>query len=102
MTRYAFFAAALGAVLMAASFAPHADAADGKKKSNGQQANGYVLEGGNKKGGYSYKKEDTMGYPPWDMPRQSPGGPFDSGFFFDGGTAHRGVPSYGDQSPYMH
>ena len=68
MTRYAFFAAALGAVLMAASFAPHADAADGKKKSNGQQANGYVLEGGNKKGGYSYKKKTRWAIPPGHAP----------------------------------
>jgi hypothetical protein len=50
-------------------------------------------------GGYSYKDVDsTSTYgrspPPWRDVRQSPGGPFDSGFFFDSG-----VPR-GDMSPY--
>jgi hypothetical protein len=50
-------------------------------------------------GGYSYKNPDvasTYGRspPPWLGVRQSPGGPFDSGFFFDSG-----IPR-GDNSPY--
>ena len=50
-------------------------------------------------GGYSYKDYDsTSTYgrspPPWRDVRQSPGGPFDSGFFFNSG-----VPR-GDNSPY--
>jgi hypothetical protein len=50
-------------------------------------------------GGYSYKDYDSIGTygqspPPWRDVRQSPGGPFNSGFFFDSG-----VPR-GDMSPY--
>ena len=50
-------------------------------------------------GGYSYKDYDSVSTygrspPPWRDVRQSPGGPFNSGFFFDSG-----VPR-GDMSPY--
>jgi hypothetical protein len=45
-------------------------------------------------GGYSYSRSDVMGSygaspPPYARPLQSPGGPFDSGFFFDSGIGPR-------------
>ena len=50
-------------------------------------------------GGYSYKNSDVVNTygrspPPWLDVRQSPGGPFDSGFFFDSGI------SRGNNAPY--
>jgi len=53
-------------------------------------------------GGYSYRAPDvTSTYgaapPPWMSVKQSPGGPFDSGFFFDSAIDPRG-----GNSPYMH
>jgi hypothetical protein len=53
-------------------------------------------------GGYSYRAPDvtsTYGHtpPPWAGVRQSQGGPFDSGFFFDSGIDPRG-----GNSPYLH
>jgi hypothetical protein len=53
-------------------------------------------------GGYSYGASSTVNTygsspPPYANVRQSPGGPFDSGFFFDSGNSPRG----GD-SPYLH
>jgi hypothetical protein len=51
-------------------------------------------------GGYSYRASDVTSTnsrmpPPWANVRQSPGGPFDSGFFFDSGIEPRG-----GNSPY--
>ena len=53
-------------------------------------------------GGYSYRATDvtsTYGWtpPPYMDVRQSPAGPFDSGFFFDSGIGPRG-----GNSPYLH
>jgi hypothetical protein len=53
-------------------------------------------------GGYSYSAPDVVNTygrspPPWLDVRQSPGGPFDSGFFFDSGIGPRG-----GNSPYLH
>jgi hypothetical protein len=53
-------------------------------------------------GGYSYRASDVTGTygrspPPYLDVRQSPGGPFDSGFFFDSGISPRG-----GNSPYFH
>lgn len=53
-------------------------------------------------GGYSYSAADvtsTFGGrpPPWMDVRQTPGGPFDSGFFFDSGMG-----LHGGNSPYQH
>jgi hypothetical protein len=53
-------------------------------------------------GGYSYSAADvTSTYgrspPPWLDVRQTPGGPFDSGFFFDSGMG-----LHGGNSPYLH
>jgi hypothetical protein len=52
-----------------------------RKRTN---ARGHVVM----RGGYSYGRSDVafpIGHSrgPWAMDRQSPGGPFDSGFFFD-------------------
>ena len=53
-------------------------------------------------GGYSYRAPDvtsTYGQspPPWLDVRQTPAGPFDSGFFFDSGMG-----LHGGNSPYQH
>jgi hypothetical protein len=54
-------------------------------------------------GGYSYSASDVSSTysrsspPPYLDVRQTPGGPFDSGFFFDSGIGPRG-----GFSPYMH
>jgi hypothetical protein len=49
-----------------------------------------------------YRRSDainTYGHhpPPWAEVRQTPSGPFDSGFFFDSG-----VGPHGGNSPYLH
>ena len=53
-------------------------------------------------GGYSYGRADVVSTygqspPPWLDVRQTPGGPFDSGFFFDSGMG-----LHGGNSPYQH
>jgi hypothetical protein len=53
-------------------------------------------------GGYSYKGADVVSTygrspPPWLDVRQTPGGSFDSGFFFDSGMG-----LHGGNSPYQH
>jgi hypothetical protein len=53
-------------------------------------------------GGYSYRGADVVNTygkspPPWLDVRQTPGGPFDSGFFFDSGMG-----LHGGNSPYQH
>jgi hypothetical protein len=58
-----------------------------------------------RRGGYSYRASDVINTyggspPPYLDVRQTPGGPFDSGFFFDSGV--RGPPFIGGQSPYLH
>jgi hypothetical protein len=76
-------------------------------KRYGTQVRGYVA----RRGGYSYIYADsintygdarsrygsTLSFRDAGFERQSPGGPFDHGFFFDSGVAPRG-----GQSPYMH
>jgi hypothetical protein len=57
---------------------------------------------GRRIGGYSYRASDvtnTYGRspPPYEHVSQSPGGPFDSGFFFDSAIRPRG-----GNSPYQH
>jgi len=51
---------------------------------------------------YSYGRADVVSTygespPPWLDVRQTPGGPFDSGFFFDSGMG-----LHGGNSPYQH
>jgi len=72
----------------------------------GPQVRGYVA----RRGGYSYRAEDTINtygdsrtrygstnfYRFWGTDRQTSSGPFDHGFFFDSGIAPRG-----GNSPYM-
>ena len=53
-------------------------------------------------GGYSYRATDVINTygrtpPPYMDVRQSPAGPFDSGFFFDSG-----IGPHGGNSPYLH
>jgi hypothetical protein len=57
---------------------------------------------GRRPGGYSYRPADVISTygsnpPPWAEVRQTPSGPFDSGFFFDSGISPRG-----GNSPYQH
>jgi hypothetical protein len=52
-------------------------------------------------GGYSYSASSVVNNthrnpPPYEHVRQTPGGPFDWGFFFDSA-----MPPLGGQSPYM-
>ena len=55
-----------------------------------------------KRGGYSYKASDTLSgaearrFYDTDATRQSPGGPFDNGFFFDSA-----ITPHGGQAPYQ-
>jgi hypothetical protein len=78
-----------------------------KGYQNAAQDDGYTIR--RRKGGYSYNYGDSIntdargkaggsGYSDPRLYRQSPGGPFDSGFFFDSGV---GSP-YGGQAPFMH
>jgi hypothetical protein len=51
-------------------------------------------------GGYSYSASSVIYHqnpPPYTHVRQTPGGPFDSGFFFDSG-----IGPLGGESPYLH
>jgi hypothetical protein len=53
-------------------------------------------------GGYSYGTSNTLDTygrspPPYANVRQTPGGPFDSGFFFDSA-----IGPHGGDSPYLH
>jgi hypothetical protein len=62
----------------------------------------YIYAGRRRAGGYSYRATDvtsTYGQspPPYMDVRQTPAGPFDSGFFFDSGIGPRG-----GNSPYLH
>lgn len=74
----------------------------------GPQVKGYVL----RRGGYSYSYADSINTygdsrskyggasayrDPNTLDRQTPGGPFDHGFFFDSGMG-----SHGGNAPYMH
>lgn len=73
----------------------------------GPQVRGYVA----RRGGYSYKKGDTINtygdsrskygstntYRDHDVDNQTIAGPFDHGFFFDSGTG-----MHGGDAPYMH
>jgi hypothetical protein len=78
-----------------------ADAAK-KKYSQSKNSSGKPLRGVIKKrGGYSYRSTDTTSSRDWrfidpSYSRQTPGGPFDNGFFFDSGMG----PNGGD-SPYQ-
>ena len=61
-----------------------------------------TIYGGRRIGGYSYGASSVVNTynrrnpPPYVDVRQSPGGPFDWGFFFDSA-----MPPLGGQSPYM-
>ncbi len=92
------------AVACAFALDPSAMAASKKDQASGKPLRGVIYY----RGGYSYKKS-TATARQWrfvdpapasaiSSSRQSPGGPFDSGFFFDSG-----VGSWvGGQAPYQH
>ena len=74
---------------------------DAAKKRYARPPLEVTIRRGRRIGGYSYSAGDvssTYGRnpPPYMDVRQSPGGPFDSGFFFDSGISPRG-----GNSPYM-
>jgi hypothetical protein len=82
--------------------------ANAQKKGyqNSSQGDGYTIR--RQRGGYSYGYGDSIntdargkaggsGYRDPRLYRQTPAGPFDSGFFFDSG-----IGLNGGQSPYMH
>lgn len=99
-------AAVLGALLVAQP----AEAGDRKSSSAAEVGSKKVRTSSARRGGYSYRPEDTINtygdsrtrygstnyYRFWGADRQSTSGPFDHGFFFDSGISPRG----GD-SPYM-
>jgi hypothetical protein len=90
---------------------PEAAAISTTRKSadyrRGPQVRGFVQ----RRGGYSYGSEDTINttgpgrglfgstnaYRNYQVDRQTGGGPFDHGFFFDGG----GIAPRGGNSPYI-
>jgi hypothetical protein len=64
------------------------------------------IYGGRRRGGYARGAADFINAnprnpPPYRDVRQSPGGPFDTGFFFDSGVGGHGW-EYGRESPYLH
>lgn len=93
----AIAAACAGALTMTAG---PASAQQKKQYANGEKPLKGVIRY-RRQGGYSYKKSDTMGSTGgfWrfiDPPRQSPSGPFDTGFFFDSA-----IGPHGGQAPYQ-
>jgi hypothetical protein len=61
-----------------------------------------TIYGRRRRGGYSYSVSDVINTyrrspPPYAHVRQTPAGPFDSGFFFDSG-----IGQHGGDSPYQH
>jgi len=87
------------AVIIAVMPVHSAQAAKGKKSVKNKPLR-VTVHRRKPRGGYSYKKSDTIGsrniYRFVHPPRQSRGGPFDNGFFFE-------TPSgpFGGYSPYM-
>jgi hypothetical protein len=86
------------------------DAGDYRKSADyrrGPQVRGFIQ----RRGGYSYGSDDTINtagpgrglfgstnaYRNYQVDRQTGGGPFDHGFFFDGG----GIAPRGGNSPYI-
>lgn len=118
MRRSLLWAALLGAVasFAAVGVAGDAGAAEGVKARKhvrvykGTRVKGFVARGG--VGGYSFIWADTINtygdsrgrygsatvFRDADMGRQTQGGPFDHGFFFDSGL----FGPHGGDSPYMH
>jgi hypothetical protein len=95
----------MGGLISAVGFIPSSSADAAKKRGyeSSSQAKGYAIRRGH--GGYSYSHADTINtygggtavYRDPMMDRQTPGGPFDHGFFFDSAMGMRG-----GNAPYMH
>ena len=92
--------ACIAALLVAMLPVQAADAANGKKSVRKKPLR-VVVTRGRRIGGYSYGKSETMSLKEsrrFTHPmRQSSGGPFDSGFFFEQPSS-----PYGGYTPYMH
>jgi hypothetical protein len=95
----------IAAIMLALASIHQTVTASDKKSANGQPLRVTVHPTKRRTtrpiGGYSYSRTDSISAKDTrrfiDPPRQSPSGPFDSGFFFDTPDA-----PYGGQSPYMH
>jgi hypothetical protein len=92
--------ACVAAVLVALLPLHAAEAANGRKSVKKKPLR-VVVTRGRRIGGYSYSKSQSMSAKDTrrfvDPIRQSSGGPFDSGFFFEQPTS-----PYGGYTPYMH
>jgi hypothetical protein len=100
---YLIMKVCLSVLLIAAalmfSASPDANAAKAKAQNGKHKPLRGVIYG-RRAGGYSYKyldSIDTRRFVDPSRTAQTPGGPFDSGFFFS-----TPVPVYGGQAPYMH
>ena len=103
--------AAVLAILMVAGLGGATAQADEPSVTRSSKAVRITVDG-QRRGGYSYKYAETINtygnarsrygsvnsYRDAGTDRQSPGGPFDHGFFFDSGVGSW----YGGQSPYLH
>jgi hypothetical protein len=91
----------VAAIIFALTSMPSAEAANGKRSAKSKPLRVTVHPTKRRRGGYSYSKSDSISaadtYRFIDPPRQSLGGPFDNGFFFDSPAEWRG-----GSSPYMH
>jgi hypothetical protein len=99
----------MGGLISAVGLIPSSSADAAKKRGyeSGSQTRGYAI----RRGGYSYSHADTINtygggsskyggasvYRDPMLDRQTPGGPFDHGFFFDSAMGMRG-----GNAPYMH
>ncbi|HEU0062615.1 MAG TPA: hypothetical protein VFR19_22230 [Hyphomicrobiaceae bacterium] len=126
MTRYAFLLAAVSALALLAAGNPgyaaeqgtarmETTAASGRPKAHRYHKRRQPLQvdiyARRRPGGYSYGSAEVpstyFGFggrrpPPYAHVRQTPSGPFDSGFFFDSGVGDIGMGSRGGDSPYLH
>ncbi len=95
-----FGAMVIAAALLATGVAPDPVLAQDASTAKPKKAKGLKGSIGYRRA-YSYSKSDIVGsdsrrfYDP-SLTRQTPGGPFDSGFFFDSGIGRNG-----GESPYM-
>jgi hypothetical protein len=88
------------AFLVALAPMQNAQAANGNKSAKSKPLR-VTVHPGKRIGGYSYSKTDSISPERTrrfiDPPRQSLGGPFDNGFFFETPTS-----PHGGSTPYMH
>jgi hypothetical protein len=81
----------------------YSDAGQPKSRHYRKRPLEVTIYGRRRRGGYSYSVGDVINTyrrspPPYAHVRQTPAGPFDSGFFFDSGIDG----PHGGNSPYLH